>query len=98
MCSTPYGINGIFTGGRFRSTAVGDSAQRLTASMVFSHKDSRCQIQSIIGAQRLTASMVFSRRPLKPVLRKGSWRDIQGRSTKIHLTSIIYPKAIELKL
>ncbi len=61
-CSTPYGINGWFTGNGEITGGDLRCAQRLTASMVGSHS-SRDQLEiHKESAQRLTASMVGSHR------------------------------------
>ncbi|SMH55946.1 hypothetical protein SAMN06272755_3016 [Picosynechococcus sp. OG1] len=60
MCSTPYGINGLDTPGKKKPTSLPISAQRLTASMVWTLNCEAWFSFSILRAQRLTASMVWT--------------------------------------
>ena len=59
-CSTPYGINGLDTYTVRQDGICLTSAQRLTASMVWTHSNVRRRDSTTARAQRLTASMVWT--------------------------------------
>ena len=60
LCSTPFGIIGILTQVRAGYVSLETCAQRLSASLEFSHAFTILIRASLIGAQRLSASLEFS--------------------------------------